>query len=105
MASRTQQEKEDAFKRYNDVTVTQDTDSETLIKMYDDVSPQYDEVSGSYHPYTHARARARTHTHTHTHTHMHKHFQLLIGPYPRDTPTQTVILWGRGGLLFTNTWW
>ena len=60
MAAPSEQETGDKLSAYHAVTLGQNTDSETLIKMYDDVSPEYEYVS------TTPRIHAQIHPHTHT---------------------------------------
>ena len=60
MAAPSEQETEDKLSTYHAVTLGQNTDSETLIKMYDDVSQEYEYVNTT-----------RTHTCTNTSTHSH----------------------------------
>ena len=64
MAAQTGQETEDKLRAYHAVTMGENTDSETLIKMYDDVSPEYEYVST---------------THTRTCTNIPIHTQVVMG--------------------------
>ena len=61
MAAPSEQETEDKLSAYHAVTLGQNTDSEMLIKMYDDVSAEYEYVSTTR---THKCINTSTHSHT-----------------------------------------